>query len=53
MSESEAMFWTLLFKPLILIGLFLFIIYPLKWIAWKLIPEGKIKDRLFKEIPRT
>jgi hypothetical protein len=37
-------------RPIATIVVFLLIVYPLKRLAWKLIPPGKIKDFLFREI---
>jgi hypothetical protein len=37
-------------RPIFAMIVFAAIIYPLKRLAWKLIPPGKIKDFLFREI---
>lgn len=37
----------LLLKPLIFLLIFALIIIPLKWIVWKLLPEGRLKRLLF------
>ena len=34
-------------KPLIAIAIMCLIVVPIKWIFWKLIPEGKLKRILF------
>ena len=40
-------FWVMLLKPLIAIAFFTLIIAPLTWLAWKIIPDSKIKWKLF------
>lgn len=36
-------------KPFVYVVLLFFIVYPLTWVAWKLIPDGKIKIALFRK----
>lgn len=37
----------LLLKPLIALAIMVLIVLPIKWLFWKLIPEGKLKRVLF------
>jgi len=39
--------WAIMLKPLIAVLIMLAIVLPIKWIFWKLIPEGKLKRILF------
>ncbi len=40
-------FWMMLLKPVIAISFFTLIIAPITWAAWKLIPDGPLKWKLF------
>lgn len=46
MSLAIAMF----LKPFMLLGLFVLVVNPLKRLAWRYLPDGKLKKVLFTRI---
>lgn len=36
-------------RPFLYIAILIFAVYPLMWMAWWLIPAGKLKDELFRK----
>lgn len=47
----DSLFWTLALKPLVGViwaAIFIGMIVSLKWLLWKLLPDGRLKTALFR-----
>lgn len=47
--DIDPWMWAALLKPIGLLIFFGLVVFPIKWVLWKLIPDGRIKQILFKK----
>lgn len=41
---------SIVLRPIITLIIFMFIVYPIKRLIWRFMPDGKLKQRLFKRL---
>jgi len=44
------MYLAIILKPFIALALFAFVVYPIAWVINKIIPEGRVKNFLFRRL---